>query len=60
MTKTPDYIKRATKKYINKFDVCQIRVKKGTFDRIHAITDESLNAYITRLIFDDLHRFDNK
>lgn len=60
MSKTPEYTKKATKKYISKFDVCQVRVKKGTFDRIRAITTESLNGYISRLILEDLERIEQE
>ena len=38
MGKTPEYTKRAAKKYRDKFDILQVRLDKGTKERIRSIT----------------------
>lgn len=53
---TPEYIKRAQNKYNSKFDLVQLKLPKGTKERIKSITDESYNAYVNRLILGDLEK----
>ena len=60
MTGTPEYTKRAVNNYRNKFDVIQLRMPKGTRERIEAKTSETLNVYINRLIKNDLERDEPK
>lgn len=54
---TPEYIKRAQNKYNAKFDLIQLRLPKGTKERIKEITKESYNDYIKRIILEDLDRY---
>ena len=56
MTPTPEYTKRAVNNYRSKFDVIQLRMPKGTRARIEAKTKETMNAYVNRLISEDLER----
>lgn len=56
---TPEYIKRAQNKYNSKFDLVQLKLPKGTKKRIKSITEESYNAYIKRLILEDLESAQN-
>lgn len=51
---TPEYVKKAQNRYNSKHDLIQLKLPKGTKDRIRAITDESFNAYITKLVLDSL------
>lgn len=59
MGKTPEYTKRAAKKYRDKFDILQVRLDKGTKERIKSITSASCSEYVKRLIMDDLERKEN-
>ena len=59
MGKTPEYTKRAAKKYRDKFDILQVRLDKGTKERIQAITSASCSEYVKRLIMDDLEQKEN-
>lgn len=54
MSKTPDYTKKAIKKYQSKLEVITLRLPKGMKERIKAHTNLSLNAYIFQLIKNDL------
>ena len=54
MSKTPPYIKEAVKKYNQKFERFTISTPKGTKEAIKAHTTESINAYINRLIKEDI------
>lgn len=47
---TPDYIKRAQKQYNSKFDLIQLRLPKGTKDKIKAITKDSIAGYCVKCI----------
>lgn len=58
MPKTPEYTKRAIDNYRNKFDMVQIRLEKGTKDKIKELTGKSCNAYITELVLADLARLE--
>ena len=59
MGKTPEYTKRAAKKYRDKFDILQVRLDKGTKERIKSITSASGSEYVKRLIMDDLEQKEN-
>lgn len=54
--KTADYIRKANNKYNSKFDIIQVKLDKGTKEQIKAITNESYNEYVKRLIMTDLMR----
>lgn len=56
---TPEYVKRANNTYNSKFDIIQVKLDKGTKSRIKAVTNESFNNYIKRLIYSDLERVEN-
>lgn len=53
---TPEYTKKAVSNYRSKFDIIQLRMPKGTKERIQEKTKESLNVYVNRLIAEDLER----
>lgn len=57
--KTPSYVRNAQNRYNAKFDIIQVKLDKGTKERIRSITEESYNEYIKRLIMDDLERKEN-
>lgn len=57
--KTPSYIRNAQNRYNAKFDIIQVKLDKGTKERIRSITEESYNEYIKRLVMDDLERKEN-
>ena len=51
MGKTPEYTKRAAKKYRDKFDIIQLRLEKGMKERIKKISDgQSVNDYIAQAV----------
>lgn len=52
--KTKDYILRAKKNYRDKHDNVNIVLPKGSTNKIREITGESVNAYINRLIKEDM------
>ena len=52
--KTKDYVLRAQKNYINKFDIVKTRLPKGSADVIREVTGKSINAYITELVLQDM------
>lgn len=56
MGKTPNYTKRAVKKYDSKFDKVLVRLPYGTADKIRSELGTSCNAYINQLVMDDLKR----
>ena len=60
MGKTPEYTKRAAKKYRDKFDILQVRLDKGTKERIKSITSASCSEYVKRLIMDNLEQKENE
>lgn len=60
MVKTPEYTRRATANYQAKFDLMQIRLPKGTKQRIAETVDKSINDYIVSLVLDDLERIEGK
>lgn len=52
---TPDYTKKAVANYRNKFDIQQLRLPKGTKERITAkYGNISVNDYIVNLVLNDL------
>lgn len=53
MGKTPEYTKRAIDNYKSKFDLVQIRLPKGTKEKILE-SHESVNKYVNELIEKDL------
>ena len=57
--KTPSYVRNAQNRYNAKFDIIQVKLDKGTKERIRSITAESYNEYIKRLVMDDLERKEN-
>ena len=57
--KTPSYIRNAQNRYNAKFDIIQVKLDKGTKERIRSITEESYNEYVKRLIMDDLEQKEN-
>ena len=59
MAKTPEYTRRAVENYRNKFDLIQVRLPKGTRERI-ANAGEVPNDYITALVLADLERREGK
>lgn len=56
---TEEYNKRASRKYNAKFDRLTAYTPIGTKERIKAITDETINGYLCRLIEEDLKRCEN-
>ena len=54
MSKTPEYTKKAISDYRAKFDVMQIRLPKGTRDRISALTDMSHNEFISKAVIEKI------
>lgn len=60
MAKTPEYTRRATANYQAKFDLMQIRLPKGTKERITKTGIKSVNDYIVALVVDDLERIEGK
>lgn len=59
MAKTPEYTRRAVENYRNKFDLIQVRLPKGTKERI-INAGELANDYITTLVLADLERREGK
>lgn len=54
---TPEYTRRAINNYKNKFDIINVRLPKGTKDRIkETIKTESINNYIVELVEKDLEQ----
>lgn len=54
--KTKDYVLRAQKNYIDKFDVVKTRLPKGSAEIIREVTGKSVNAYITELVLEDMRK----
>lgn len=57
--KTKTSTRAAIKKYNEKFERMTVRMPKGTRERIKSVTNESYNAYVNRLIFEDLEKVQN-
>lgn len=61
MAKTPEYTRKATANYQSKFDLIQIRLPKGTKDKIKSLFNtESVNNYIVDLVIKDLQEQEQK
>lgn len=56
MGKTPEYTKKAVKKYDSKFDKVLIRLPVGTAEKIRSEIGISCNAYINQLVMEDLKK----
>ena len=56
----PKYIKDAQNKYNSKFDLVQVKLPKGTKNRIKSVSDKSLNAFIRDLVLEKLEYFDQR
>ena len=54
--KTPEYIRKAVKKYNQKFDKIMVRLPAGYADIIREKIGSSGNAYINNLVYDDFKR----
>ena len=54
MGKTPEYTRKAINNYKEKFDIIQIRLPKGTRDRIKTLTDESHNDFIVKAVIEKI------
>ena len=52
---TPEYMKRAAQNYREKFDLIQIRLPKGTKEKILE-SHKSVNQYVNELIEKDLQK----
>ena len=59
MSKTPEYTKKAISDYRAKFDVMQIRLPKGTRDRIKALTEESHNDFIVKAVIEKIESMES-
>lgn len=57
--KTPSYVRNAQNRYNAKFDIIQVKLDKGTKERIKSVTQESYNEYVKNLIMNDLERKEN-
>lgn len=57
MGKTPDYTKKAVDNYRSKFDIVQLRLPKGTKEKVknHLKNTENISDYINRLIIQDIN-----
>lgn len=57
MGKTPDYTKKAVDNYRSKFDIVQLRLPKGTKEKVknHLKNNENISDYINRLIIQDIN-----
>lgn len=53
MAKTPEYTKKAVDNYRSKFDFVQIRLPKGTKEKLK--DKGNINNYINNLIMQDLN-----
>lgn len=54
--KTPSYVRNAQNRYNAKFDIIQVKLDKGTKERIKSVTQESYNEYVKNLIMNDLEQ----
>ena len=56
--KTPEYTRRAQENYLKKFDHVTINLPLGTKDKIKALSGESVNAFINRLVLAEIERLE--
>lgn len=52
MEKTPDYIKKAVNNYRDKFDIIQVRLPKGTKEKLKELGN--VNEYIVKCVMQSL------
>ena len=58
--KTPEYTRRAIEKYQEKFDRISVNLDKGLKDRIKAVSNESLNAFVNRAVRIEIERLETQ
>ncbi len=56
--KTPSYNRKAVDKYIASKDKASILLPLGTKDKIKALSGESVNAFINRLVLAEIERLE--
>jgi len=56
--KTKDYILRAQKNYVDKFERKTALFPKGTTERIRAVSDDSLNGFIVSATLEKIERLE--
>lgn len=56
--KTPEYMRRAQKRYMETKDHISVNLPVGTKDRIKELTGESVNGFINRLVLAELDRLE--
>ena len=57
--KTKNSTRAAVSRYDEKFERMTVRMPKGTIECIKSVTNESYNAYVNRLILEDLEKVQN-
>ena len=57
--KTKNSTRAAVSRYDEKFERMTVRMPKGTIECINSVTKESYNAYVNRLILEDLEKVQN-
>lgn len=57
--KTKNSTRAAVSRYDEKFERMTVRMPKGTIECIKSVTNESYNAYVNRLILEDLEKAQN-
>ena len=58
--KTPEYTKKAIKKYNEKFDRVAVNLPKGTKDKIKELTGISCNKFISELVIRKLQEMEKE
>ena len=57
---TPEYTKKAIRKYNDKFDRVAVNLPKGTKNKIKELTGLSCNRYINDLVLEDIKRMEEE
>ena len=57
--KTKNSTRAAVSRYDEKFERMTVTMPKGTIECIKSVTNESYNAYVNRLILEDLEKVQN-
>ena len=57
--KTKNSTRASVSRYDEKFERMTVRMPKGTIECIKSVTNESYNAYVNRLILEDLEKVQN-
>ena len=57
--KTKNSTRAAVSRYDEKFERMTVRMPKGTIECRKSVTNESYNAYVNRLILEDLEKVQN-